>query len=274
MLAELISVERSSIFNRAIGRCLTGATGRIFGGQVSAQALSAAALFAEHQRPPQSLHSHFLRPGDPEREVFYDVTALKEGRSLSVLRVDAKQSNGESGETLILTATVSFHGHEESPEYQDVAPQTILPDECQPLTYVPAGTNTRVREPIDFRWPDPRSIGTEAIPPDQLIWFRAKQALPHDPVVHAAALTYISDLSLTRTAHQPLRSTAFSRIGASLDHNLWFHRDFRADEWMLFDQHTSTYFGARSMSSGKVYTEEGALCAYVNQEALIRPQYS
>jgi acyl-CoA thioesterase-2 len=268
VLATLIAVEREGTPNRAIGQCMTGAIGRTFGGQVAAQALSAAGLFAPEGRIPQSLHAHFLRPGNPDRPVHYDVTAIKEGRALTVLRVDALQV--EERDTLILSATVAFHIVEPGPEYQDPMPEAIAPEECEVLTYIPRGTNPDVREPIEFRWPDPRIVRHEQLPARQLTWFRARDPLPDDPIVHAAALTYISDLTLTRTAHLPLHGERNAPVGASLDHNIWFQRGFRADEWMLFDQQTSSYFGSRAISHGTLFTRDGGLAAFINQEALIR----
>lgn len=263
-LADLVSV-RPVDRSRAEASCIPGAIGRIFGGQVAAQAISAAALSRTDARRPQSLHAHFLRPGDPDQVVTYQTTALKDGRALSVYRVDATQ-----GSNLILTATVSFHVDEDSPEFQDVAPATTPADKCEPKEYVPAGTNPDVRAPIEFRWPDPRVVDEMSMPPNQLTWFKARQSLPADPVINAAALTYISDLTLTRTAHMPLRDDLFHRVGASLDHNLWFYRAFRADEWMLFEQHCSTYHGARAMSYGNLFNQDGGLSAFISQEALIR----
>jgi acyl-CoA thioesterase-2 len=266
VLAPLVAVEPAGVPNRAIGRCLTGALGRIFGGQVAAQAISAAALLRpDADRLPQSLHAHFLRPGDPDQPVTYDLTPLTQGRALTVIRVDASQ-----GQSLILTATVAFHIAEASAQYQDPMPKTTGPEECEVLPYIPQGTNPDVRAPIEFRWPDPRSIRHEPMPATQLTWFRTLEALPDDPVVHAAALAYISDLTLTRTAHQPLHDESFARLGASLDHNIWFQRGFRADEWMLFEQKTVSYFGARSLSHGSIFTPSGELAAFINQEALIR----
>ena len=263
-LADLLSV-RPVERDRAEAECLTGATGRIFGGQVAAQVITAAAQMCDGQRRPQSLHAHFLRPGDPEQLVNYQMTALKEGRALSVYRVDAIQ-----GKSVILTATVSFHTEESSPEFQDPMPVTIPADQCEPRTYIPQGTNPGVREPVEFRWPDTRAIDEMAMPPNQLTWFKSRTALPDDPVIHAAALTYISDLTLTRTAHMPLRDEMYHRVGASLDHNLWFYNDLRADQWMLFDQHTSVYHGARAMSYGHLFGSDGKLAAFISQEALIR----
>ena len=113
-------------------------------------------------------------------------------------------------------------------------------------------------------------IAPEPSSPDQLTWFKAKDRLPDDPMLHACALAYITDLTLTRTAHLPLRNPQSKQLGASLDHTMHFHRPFRADEWLLFEQEAASYSGSRSIASGKLFTSDGALAVSVRQEALIR----
>jgi acyl-CoA thioesterase-2 len=265
-LEDLLTVvpQRDGSF---IARCLTGARGRMFGGQVAAQALRAATLAAPGDRAPHSLHSCFLRPGDPSAVVTYVVTVLKDGRSLTTFRVDAYQD-----ERTIFTALASFHVDESSLCYQAPAPEAPDAMACPGTDYVPAGTNPDVRSPLEFRYPDPASTGDMAAPPEQLTWLRSRARLPDDFSLHACALTYASDLTLTRTAHMPLRTPGFTRLGASLDHSLWFHRRFRVDEWLLFAQETTSYVGARALSHGRLFTTDGALVASVSQEALIRVQ--
>jgi acyl-CoA thioesterase-2 len=265
-LAELVQVERRDE-ETFTGRCLTGATGRIFGGQVAAQALRAAILTAPEGRDVQSVHCWFLRPGSPEETVTYRTTVLKDGRALTTVRVDCTQ-----GDRLIFTATASFHAAEPGTGYQAEAPAAPEPDRCSPVDLVLPGTNPDVRLPVDFRYPDEVSTSPHPAPPHQLTWLRSRTALGDDPGIHACALTYFSDLTLTRTAHMPLRRPGVVRIGASLDHTIWFHRPFRADEWLLFDQEASSYAGARSLSSGRMFTADGVLVASAAQEALIRVQ--
>jgi len=233
-LAELIEVSQISenIFE---GHCLPGATGRIFGGQVAAQAMRSATLIRPESRNIHSYSCVFLRPGIPEYKVRYVVTELRNGKSLSTYRVDAYQDI-EGDEILIMTSTSSFHIEEDSQSYQDQMPSVISAEECGLAGYVPPGSSSRVREPIDFRWPDgpPNSIVPSH--PRQLTWFKSKDLLPDDPLIHACALTYITDLTLTRTAHMPLNNPQSRQLGSSLDHSMHFHRPFRADEWVLFDQ--------------------------------------
>ena len=267
-LAELIEVTKISenIFE---GDCLPGATGRIFGGQVAAQSMRSATLVRPENRNIHSYSCVFLRPGMPEYKVRYVVSELRNGKSLSTYRVDAFQ-NIEGDESLIMTSTSSFHINEDSQSYQDQMPSVIPPEECSLAGYVPPGSNSRVREPIDFRWPygPPNSI----VPSHarQLTWFKSKDQLPDDPLLHACALTYITDLTLTRTAHMPLNNPQSRQLGSSLDHSMHFHRPFRADEWVLFEQKAASYSGSRSIASGKIFTKDGLLAVSVRQEALIR----
>lgn len=265
-LAELVQVER--LDRRTFtGRCLTGATGRIFGGQVAAQALRAGILAAPELRDVQSMHCWFLRPGNPDAAVTYGTSVLRGGRSMTTVRVDCMQVD-----RLIFTATVSFHAAEPGSDYQTDAPTAPDPELCSSVDLVLPGTNPDVRLPVDFRYPGEASMSPDPAPPHQLTWLRSRTNLGDDPGLHACALTYMSDLTLTRTAHMPLRRPGLVRIGASLDHTIWFHRPFRADRWLLFDQRASTYAGARSLSHGRMFTADGVLVASVVQEALIRAQ--
>lgn len=268
MLAELIEVAQSSE-KSFIGSCLPGAHGRIFGGQVAAQAMRSATLIVPEERDIHSFACLFLRPGNPELTVRYEVTELRDGKSFSTYRVDAYQDFDDT-ENLILTSTSSFHIQEESQSYQDEMPTVISAAECEFIEYTPAGTNSRVREPIDFRWPSHAAISPEPSPPHQLSWFKSKDRLPDDPMLHACALAYITDLTLTRTAHMPLSNSKTRQLGASLDHTMHFHRLFRADEWLLFEQEAASYSGSRSIASGKLFTKDGTLAVSVRQEALIR----
>jgi acyl-CoA thioesterase-2 len=269
VLAELIEVSQISE-NVFVGNCLAGATGRIFGGQVAAQAMRSATLVSPASRDIHSYSCIFLRPGMAEFKVRYVVNELRNGKFLSTYRVDAYQDiDGEVN--LIMTSTSSFHIQEESQIYQDQMPSVILPEECGLAGFTPPGSKSRVREPIDFRWPDgpPNSIVPSQ--PRQLTWFKSKDRLPDEPVVHACAMAYITDLTLTRTAHMPLNNPQTRQLGASLDHSMHFHRPFRADEWVLFEQEATSYSGSRSIASGKIFTKDGLLAVSVRQEALIRP---
>jgi acyl-CoA thioesterase-2 len=197
--------------------------------------------------------------------VTYGTTVLKDGRSLSTVRVECTQEA-----RLIFTATASFHTPEPSTSFHEPAPEAPEPLLCSAVDMVLPGTNPDVRTPVEFRYPDEASTSEHPAPPRQLTWLRSRTDLGDDPAVHACALTYLSDLTLTRTAHMPLRRPGVVRIGASLDHTIWFHRPFRADEWVLFDQEAPSYAGARALSQGRMFTAGGVLVASVAQEALIR----
>jgi acyl-CoA thioesterase-2 len=252
------------------GFCLSGAPNRIFGGQVAAQAMRAAIYVAPQEREIHSYYCLFLRPGDPAKEIKYTVVELRNGRSLSTYRIDATQLSEDGSESVILTATCSFHIHEEGPSFQDMAPQVIPAELCEFKSYTPPGSNSRVREPINFRWQDGVALSSEPAPPRQLTWIKTKDRLPDDQKIHACALVYMTDLTLTRTAHMPLKNPQSKQLGASLDHSMHFHRPFRADEWMLFEQEAASYAGSRSIASGKLFTEAGELAVSARQEALIR----
>lgn len=268
VLAELIEVAQISE-NIFLGNCLPGATGRIFGGQVAAQSMRSAILVRPDDRNIHSYSCVFLRPGISEYKVRYVVNELRNGKSLSTYRVDAYQDI-EGDESLIMTSTASFHINEVSQSYQDPMPSVISAKECGLAEYIPPGSNSRVREPIDFRWPDGPPNSIVPAHPRQLTWFKSKDLLPDDPLIHACALTYITDLTLTRTAHMPLNNPQSRQLGASLDHSMHFHRPFRADEWVLFEQEAASYSGSRSIASGKIFTKDGLLAVSVRQEALIR----
>ncbi|MCW2634395.1 MAG: putative acyl-CoA thioesterase [Blastococcus sp.] len=264
LLAPLLEVEKTSRGSFE-GWCLTGAHGRIFGGQVAAQALRAAALSVPRDRDAHSLQSCFVRPGDPALPVGYSVTTVREGRTLSTCRVDAHQAS-----RVIFTGLVSFHLPEPGADYQDDAPEAAGPEELVESAYVPPGTNGDVRAPIEFRYVDPVATSEVPAPAEQLTWLRSRTALGEESSVHAAALTFASDLTLTRTAHMPLRRPGITRIGASLDHTMWFHRRFRADAWLLFAQRSTSYAGSRALSHGMFFDRDGVLVASASQEALIR----
>lgn len=243
-------------------RCATGAPGRVFGGQVAAQALFAAAKRAPHGSAPHSAHLYFLRPGNPATRITYSVTALKIGRAYSTFQVHARQGGRE-----ILTALCSFCVPEAGPAYQETAPRVPEPEQCPTRALVPPAANGALRAAWEFR---DVPLEGDRIPPRQRTWLRARAALTDDPVVQACALTYVTDLTLPVTAHLPLHDFDHYVAGASLDHSIWFHRPFRVEDWLLFDQHTPTFAAARGLSLGRLFDRAGALVASVAQESLIR----
>lgn len=244
---------------------------RIFGGQVAGQALVAAARTVDEDRAVHSLHAYFLRPGDPNVPVLYEVDRIRDGRSFTTRRVAAIQ-HGRA----IFHMSASFHIAEPGFDHLDEMPDVPEPDRLPTRqerfaaagiedTYGPSALDVRyiTNDPFNRR---------EALPPTQRVWFRANGDLPDGQVLHTCLLTYASDMTLLDTTLLPHGSGATDRsvMMASLDHAMWFHGSFRADEWLLYDQHTPAASGARGLATGRVFTQHGRLVANVVQEGLIR----
>ena len=244
---------------------------RIFGGQVAGQALVAAARTVDDDRAVHSLHAYFLRPGDPNVPVLYEVDRIRDGRSFTTRRVAAIQ-HGRA----IFHMSASFHIAEPGFDHLDEMPDVPEPDGLPTRqerfaaagiedTYGPSALDVRyiTNDPFNRR---------EALPPTQRVWFRANGDLPDGQVLHTCLLTYASDMTLLDTTLLPHGSGATDRsvMMASLDHAMWFHGPFRADEWLLYDQHTPAASGARGLATGRVFTQRGRLVANVVQEGLIR----
>jgi len=253
---------------------------RVFGGQVAGQALIAAGRTVTSGRV-HSLHAYFLRPGDPQVPIIYDVDRIRDGRSFTTRRVVAIQHG-----RVIFNLQASFQVDEAGPEHQYPMPDTPDPEtlptfqeQMKPhLDKFPAGAlDWMMRErPIESRSPDlPRWVdpGPADIDPEQHVWIRTNGRLPDDPLLHACVVVYASDMTLLDTAVMPhTKGWGDDRyMMASLDHAMWFHRDFRADEWLLYHQKSPCASGARGLAEGFIYTREGTLAVTVMQEGLIRP---
>ena len=249
---------------------------RVFGGQVAGQALVAASRTVdEHDRHVHSLHAYFLRPGDPKVPIVYDVDRIRDGKSFSTRRVVAIQHGRP-----IFNLQASFHRPEPGLEHAispnaDVPPPESLPDWRERLA--------PLREQLGARYDIPRPIDIRYVPPDpvfepnlksshQSVWVRADGRLPDDPVIHACVVTYLSDMTLLDTVVRPFGLSVMSNklMMASLDHARWFHRPFRADEWLLYEQTTFSSSGARGLAGGSIFTADGRLVVNVVQEGLIR----
>jgi acyl-CoA thioesterase-2 len=242
---------------------------RVFGGQVLAQALTAAARTAPEGRICHSLHAYFLRPGDPAIPILYEVDRSRDGGSFSVRRVVAIQHGAQ-----IFVLSASFQSGEPGFEHQaqmpQVPPPEDLPDGALPES-APLAALWRVR-PFEFRPVLPRGLGDRpARAPLDHIWLRVPPPLEGGPALHQAFLAFASDLSLLDTALLPHGKGLMSNLQiASLDHAMWFHRAFRADGWMLYAQDSPSASGARGFARGLIFARDGTLIASVAQEGLIR----
>lgn len=258
--------------NRDIG------TGRIFGGQVLAQALVAARRTIEEDRVAHSLHGYFILPGDLQIPVVYFVDRLRDGKSFTTRRVTAIQ-HGRA----IFNMSASFHKMEEGPMHQlpmpDVPPPEELPSELQIIREMADRIPPSLRDvltqdrPIDFRpveQVDP--FRPERQPPRRHMWLRAIGTMPDDLLMHQAILAYASDYGLLQTALLP-HGLSFRMPNvqvASLDHAIWFHRPFRVDDWLLYAMDSPAAAGARGFTRGSFFTRDGTLVASVAQEGLTR----
>jgi acyl-CoA thioesterase II len=245
---------------------------RVFGGQVAAQALVAAGRTVDDGQV-HSLHSYFLRPGDPSIPILYEVDRIRDGRSFTTRRVVAIQ-HGRA----IFNMQTSFHrpegGFEHAFDMPHVPDPETLPTFAELLeTNEGAAEFWARRHPIDMRFigglPWTQRGSRE---PFKQLWIRADGTLPADPLLHACVAAYASDMSLFDTILLPhaLSWDDGSFMGASLDHCMWFHRPFRADEWLLFDTDSPIAYGARGMARGFFYDRSGQLCVSMVQEGLTR----
>ncbi len=258
--------------NRDIG------TGRVFGGQVFAQSLMAAKRTVEAERDAHSVHGYFLRAGDLKAPIIFFVDRPRDGGSFTSRRVTAIQ-HGEA----IFHLSASFHVHEPGLEHQTAMPEVPPPESLPPELDVIREMADRIPEamravltqdrPFDFRpviTIDP--FKADKREPLRHVWFRVISRLPDEPIIHQAALAYASDYGLLPTALFPhgiaMRDRRLQM--ASLDHSVWLHRSFRADDWLLYAMDSPTAAGARGFTRGSVFTRAGELVASVAQEGLMR----
>jgi acyl-CoA thioesterase II len=251
---------------------------RVYGGQVLGQALAAAAGTVATDRQIHSLHGYFLLAGDPEHPIIYDVERIRDGGSFTTRRVKAVQ-HGRA----IFSMSASFHKHEEGFDHQsampDVPPPNALPSAKDLISGMMASLPENMRaywkreHPIDVRIVDPsRYTSRDPRPAQQSVWLRTNGRLPDEPHVHQATLAYASDFTLLDTAlvaHGKLLFDNDIQL-ASLDHAMWFHRPFRADDWLLYAQDSPTAFGGRGYCRGAIFDQAGHLVASTVQEGLMR----
>ena len=246
---------------------------RVFGGQVAAQSLMAAGRTVEMGRP-HSLHAYFLRPGAPTVPILYEVDRIRDGRSFTTRRVVAIQ-HGRA----IFNLSASFHVDEPGLEHQFPMPDVPEPDGLEAMVTRLEPYRALLGEWFDRPHPiDQRPIGElpysnrASKDPVQRLWIRADGRLPDDPLLHACIAAYASDMSLFDTLLAPHDVTWDDAdfMGASLDHCMWFHRPFRADEWLLYDMDSPIAHGARGLARGFLFTRQGDLAVSVGQEGLMR----
>lgn len=253
---------------------------RVFGGQVIGQALVAACRTVDgiEDRPPHSLHGYFLLGGDPAVPIIYEVDRIRDGRSFTTRRVVAIQ-HGRA----IFSMSASFQVQEPGFDHQADMPKVPAPEDLP--------GDAEIRDRVLPMMPDPirryfererlielrpvefeRYLGKKLPDGRFHIWMRTTGTLPATPAIHRCALAYASDLSLLDAALVPHGRTVFEKtiMAASLDHALWFHRPFKADEWLLYAQDTPSAGGARGFARGLIFTRNGTLVASVAQEGLVR----
>ncbi|MEU8661215.1 acyl-CoA thioesterase [Actinoplanes philippinensis] len=254
----------------------TGAQ-RVFGGQVAGQALVAAGRTVDPSRHVHSLHGYFVRPGDPTVPITFHVEQIRDGRSFSVRRSTARQH----GKTIFFMSA-SFQVPEEGLDHQEPAPVGVPGPEDVPtmLDWAERYPERMAMFKASPRSVDVRYVGVPGwVPPGdrdaeplQRVWMRLDGRLPDDQLIHACALTYASDMSLldaVLSTHGEVWGPG-GVIGASLDHALWFHRPFRADEWFLYDSASPSASGARGLANGRMFTRDGRHIASAVQEGLLR----
>jgi acyl-CoA thioesterase II len=273
-LVGLLDLEVLEV-NLFRGESLDSERVRLYGGEVLAQSLMAAGRTVDGERRVHSMHAYFLKLGDPKVPVVYEVDRIRDGRSFTTRRVVAIQ-HGHA----IFNLDASFHKPEPGLEYH--APMPTVPPPEGLLTFnerlkpflKELGPWAERERPIDIRLCDPMDRPPEEWrEPFAHAWIRANGTLPDDPMLHACVLTYASDMTLLDTTVRPhglMWSPDRKLMMASLDHCMWFHRAFRADEWLLYTQTTPASAGGRGLAMGSIYTRDGVLVVSVAQEGLIR----
>ena len=260
-LIDLLNLEAIEL-NLFRGFHPLGQTGRLYGGQIMAQALMACGCTVDSDRLPHSLHGYFLRPGDPDVPVLFTVDRIRDGRTFTTRRVVAIQ-HGEA----IFNLSASFQKAEAGLDHQIEAPALVPPQESR----IPDGLRDKafLAWNVEFK----EKLKNQPMSPLQHNWFRANGEIESDdPLLHLALLVYQSDDSLLSTARLP-HLGKFEREHlqrASLDHTMWFHEPVRVDQWLLYALDAPRAGAARGFNRGLIYTAEGRLVASTAQEGLMR----
>ncbi len=261
------------------GRKKRGGVGRVFGGQVIAQGLLAAECTVDPDRPAHSLHAYFLRGGSEDFEIDYQVMRDFDGGSFSNRRVVASQQDRP-----ILNLTASFQKQQPGLHHVDAEmPDVPPPEELEPEVEVRRRFAEQARpearhhflseRPVEMRAVEGRHwMNPKPAPPRSHSWFKTVAPLPDDPRIHRAVLAFTSDMTLLGTCALP-HGLSWARgevVSASLDHAVWFHEEFRADEWLLYATDSPWSGGGRGFNRGRIFTRDGRLVASVAQEGMIR----
>ena len=273
-LIETLDLEELDV-NIFRGRSPEESRIRVFGGQVAGQALVAAGRTVVPELRVHSLHAYFLRPGDPKIPIVYEVDRIRDGKSFTTRRVVAIQRG-----RAIFHLSASFQVIEDGPSHQLAMPEVPAPESlptwAERMTARIEDISPDMKEwflrprPIELRYVEPPK--GERHEPRQRIWIRADGVLPDSPLLHQCVVAYASDMTLLDTATLPhgiyWNDPRFQM--ASLDHAMWFHRPFRADEWLLYAQDSPNLHGSRGFARGLIFKRDGTLVASVAQEGLVR----
>ncbi|OBK20472.1 acyl-CoA thioesterase II [Mycobacterium asiaticum] len=258
-----VNIYRGSVFSPE-----SGFLQRTFGGHVAGQSLVSAVRTVDPRYQVHSLHGYFLRPGDAKERTVFIVERTRDGGSFATRRVNAIQ-HGE----IIFSMGASFQTDQEGIDHQDAMPAAPPPDG------LPGLNSVKVFDDAGFKQFEEWDVCI--VPRDQLkllpgkasqqqVWFRHRDPLPDDPVLHICALAYMSDLTLLGSAQVTHMAEREHLQVSSLDHAMWFMRTFRADEWLLYDQSSPSAGGGRSLCQGKIFNQSGEMVAAVMQEGLTR----
>ena len=277
-LLSILDLEQLEV-NLFRGRSPQVGWQRVFGGQVIGQALVAACRTVDAVgRPPHSLHAYFLLGGDPEVPIVYEVDRIRDGKSFTTRRVVAIQ-HGQA----IFTMAVSFHHDEPGMSHQAGMPAVPTPDTLPTESEVKERVLPMMPDPVRRYYERERPIELRPVEFDRYlgkkidsgrfhVWIRATGRLPDEPAIHQCVLAYASDMTLLDSALIPHGRTVFEKtiMAASLDHALWLHRPFRADDWLLYAQDSPNLAGSRGLARGLIFARDGSLVASVVQEGLLR----
>jgi acyl-CoA thioesterase-2 len=278
VLKEIVNILNVEPIEKNLYRGQNHDTEHVFGGQVLAQALAAAYRTVDEPHNLHSLHAYFLRAGDWRTPILYEVDRIRDGRSFTTRRVAAIQ-HGKAIFSLACSWQKDEPGVSHAQSMPDVPPPESLRGDLEAYQALAKEYPDFARFSFRFEAIESRQVERIVItdprehPPFKHTWLRARDPLPDDPEVHLALLAYMTDLDFMGTSMLPHRRTfdRESMRGASLDHTMWFHRPFRADEWLLFAKESPNAAGARGFVRGHFFKRSGELVATAAQECLIRP---